>query len=100
MKKSVKKTTEKYLTENKFQKFEKTFEGSMRSIAGSFARVDASTEEHQKVMQLMLKEIIAIRDDNKYFRENILSLNTDGSSYDRRIDNLNMRVEKLESKIK
>ena len=50
-------------------------------------------------MALILKEIRAIHEDNKYFRESILTLNTDGSSYDKRISGLDVRVEKIESKI-
>ena len=100
MKKSAKKITEKYLTEKKFQTFEKSFESSMRSIAASFTRVDASMNALSKVMEMTLQEMKAIREDNKYFKDSILSLNTDGFSYDRRIEHLNVRVEKLELKVK
>jgi len=114
MKKAVKKTGGKYLTERKFgvfqntfKKFENSFEINMRSIAKSFARVDESLGEinktlkmQQDVLQIMLKEITAIHEDNKYFRESISSLNKDGLYYDKRIENLDIRVEKLESKAK
>lgn len=93
MEKRIKKTTEKYVTE-------KTFEKSMRSIAGSFSRVDVSLEMHGKVLQEILKEIKTIHEENKYFRQSISNLNIDGLSYDRRIDNLSVRLEKLESKSK
>ncbi|MCX6752348.1 MAG: hypothetical protein NTZ87_02500 [Candidatus Nomurabacteria bacterium] len=89
MKKAIKKTIGKYVTEN-------TFEKHMGNIANSFARVDASLETHEKVLQEILKEIKAIHEDNKYFRESILSLNTDGISCDKKINNLTVRVEKLE----
>ena len=46
----------------------------------------------------MLKEISAIHEDNKRFRETVASLNMDGISYDRRIENLTVRVEKIEIK--
>ncbi len=89
MKKEVKKTTEKYVTE-------KTFEKSMKAIAKSFGRVDASLERHEKVLQEILKEIKTIHEDNKYFRQSISNLNIDGSSYDREIEDLKIRVERLE----
>ena len=107
MKKVVKKTTEKYVTEAKFGVFEKTFESSMRSIAKSFSDQNETLKIHTdmfkkngEVMELMLKEIKNIHEDNKYFKQNISSLNSDGLSYDRKIENLTLRVEKLESKNK
>jgi len=50
--------------------------------------------------EVMLKEIRTIHEDNKYFRANISALYTDGVSYDRKINNLTVRVEKLELKSK
>jgi len=93
MKKGVKKTTEKYVTES-------TFEKHMANIAKSFERVNASLERHEQVMQVMLKEITAIHEDTKSFRDNISTLYTDHVAYDRKIENLNVRVEKLELKSK
>ncbi|HEY4494050.1 MAG TPA: hypothetical protein VJB95_01295 [Candidatus Paceibacterota bacterium] len=93
MKKLVKGKTKKYLTEHKFRIFEKSFESNMRSIAKSFA-------DNAEVMSLILKEIKNIHEDNKYFKENISSLNSDGLSYNRKIANLTTRVEKFESNSK
>ena len=86
MKKGVKKTTEKYVTMSVFEK-------AMASIAKSFDR-------HEKVLQDILQELRAMREDNKYFRNSISNLNIDGSSYDRRIEDLKGRVERLEMQIK
>ncbi|MCX6755097.1 MAG: hypothetical protein NT068_00960 [Candidatus Nomurabacteria bacterium] len=82
MKKVVKKTTEKYVTE-------KTFEKSMQSIAKSF-------ENQDRVLDIIVKELRNIHEDNKNFRQSISSLDRDNSYNDRRIENLTMRVEKLE----
>ncbi|OGI77376.1 hypothetical protein A3B85_00860 [Candidatus Nomurabacteria bacterium RIFCSPHIGHO2_02_FULL_37_13] len=87
----MKKREEKYLTENKFKIFEKSFEGNMRSIAKSFA-------DNAEVMALILEEIRTIHEDNKYFRESISNLYGDVSRHDRKIGNLDIRVEKIESK--
>lgn len=86
MKKMVKKTSPKYLTE-------KTFEKHMQSVAKSFA-------DNAEVMTLILKEIRTIHEENKYFRASVSNLNIDGLSYDRKIENLTMRMEKIESKLK
>ncbi|MBI3888798.1 hypothetical protein HY311_03315 [Candidatus Nomurabacteria bacterium] len=92
MKKVVKKTAEKYVTEERFKKFESSFETNMANIAKSF-------ERHEKVMGHILKELQQMHEENKYFRQSISSLNSDGLSCDRRIDNLDIRIGKLEAKI-
>ena len=99
-KEEIKKTTEKYVTEktfntfeNRFDKFEARFESSARATAKSFAD---TTEIINKTTEIILKEIRTIHEDNKYFIQSISSLNTDGLSFDRKIENLTMRVEKLE----
>ena len=53
---------------------------------------------HGDVLQIMLKEIKAVHEDSKSFIENIATLYTDHVGYDRRIENLTVRVEKLELK--
>ena len=92
MKKGPQKTTEKYVTEKTFKKFESSFGINMQNIAKSF-------ERHEKVMDHILKELQQMHEENKYFRQSISSLNNDGLSYDRKIDNLSVRVEKLEAKM-
>lgn len=52
----------------------------------------------QDVLQIMLKEIKAVHEDSKSFRDNISTLYTDHIAYDRKIDNLTVRVEKFEIK--
>ncbi len=98
MKKVAKKITEKYVTE-------KTFEKHMGSIARSFAKVEESLENinktlvvQQGVLQTMIKEMKNFREDNKYTRSTLSDFTGDVSSHDRKIDNLTMRVERLESK--
>ena len=76
------------------------------SINRSFSRVEekmATKEDfkrQQDISQIMLKEIIAIHEDTKFYRENVSALYADGLSYDKRINNLTVRVEKLELKAK
>lgn len=96
MKKVAKNTTEKYVTEKFFKETFKSFEGRFESSARATAKAFADNAE---ITTLILKEIKAIHEENKYFRENISSLNSDGLSYNRKIDNLTARVEKLESKV-
>ena len=96
MKKQVK--TEKYVTEktfnsfeNRFDKFEDRFESSARATAKSFL-------DQAEVLAIILKEIRINNQDNKNFRQSISSLNSDGVYYNRKIENLTTRVEKLETK--
>lgn len=60
----------------------------------------ATLKTHHSVLQVMLKEITAIHEDTKSFRDNIATLYTDHVGYDRKISNLGARVEKLELKSK
>lgn len=96
MKKAAKKITLKYLTET-------TFEKHMRSIAKSFEtqnKVLASHSQilstHSQVLEVLLKEMKALHEDNKYARSTLSSFVGDVLSHDRKIDNLTIRVEKLE----
>jgi hypothetical protein len=116
MKKGPKKTTEKHVTEklfkktfssfeDRFNKFEARFDSSARATAKSFADnaevvagMLTQLQNINKITEIMLKEIRTIHEDNKYFRNSISSLNIESSSYDRRIENLTIRVEKLELK--
>ena len=86
MKKVVKKTTEKYVTE-------KTFETNMASIAKSFERVDAALE-------MVVQELKNLHEDNKYIRQTLSNFTGDVSRHDRKISDLDIRLEKLELKAK
>lgn len=68
------------------------------STANGFDKVDKRLDQHDKIFNLMIKEIKTIHEDNKYFRQSISSLNFNDLSYDRKIENLTIRVEKLELK--
>ena len=92
MKKTDKKAP-KYVTMSVFEK-------AMASIAKSFSGINEKLAQHDNAFVLILKEIRAIHNDNKEFRKSISGLTIDGLSYDRKIENLNLRVEKLESKVK
>ncbi len=81
----------KYVTET-------TFEKHMQSIAKSFAQINKTLVTHEEVMQNILKEIRVIHQDHKDFRLSISNLYSENMSRDRAIDNLDVRVEKLELK--
>ncbi|MFA5936294.1 MAG: hypothetical protein WC822_00235 [Candidatus Paceibacterota bacterium] len=118
MKKMPSKTTEKYVTEKvfketsktfekrfdefeeRFDEFEERFESSARATAKSFADVNETLKNITKVTEVMLKEIRTIHEDNKYFRQSISNLNINDFSYDRKIEDLTIRVDKLELKAK
>ena len=61
MKKLVKKTNEKYVTIPIFEK-------SMTSVAKSFARIDEALERHERVLEMILKELKNLRDDHRESR--------------------------------
>jgi len=92
-KREVKKTTEKYVTE-------KTFEKSMEAIAKSFARVEESLEKHERVLDMILKELKNLRDDHREIQHTLSNLEISFSKYDRKLEDLTLRVERLEMKVK
>ena len=71
---------------------------SFETLREDMGNVKKDVSNNTKVSNLILKEISTIHEDNKRFREIVVSLNMDGVSYDRRIENLTIRVEKLEIK--
>ena len=77
---------EKYVTE-------KTFEKAMTGIAKTLARMD---EKSTTSTELILREIRTLHEDNKHFRESLSEVNRTLAGHDRMIDDLDMRVEKLE----
>lgn len=84
---------EKHVSEETFKSFQHNYEKSMLSIAKSF-------ENQGKVMEMMLKEIHAIRVDYKEINKTLNNFVIDISFHERKIDNLTMRVEKLETRMK
>ncbi|MDO8659346.1 MAG: hypothetical protein Q7K54_01975 [Candidatus Parcubacteria bacterium] len=59
--------------------------------------IDEKLDKHDKIFHSIMRELKAMHEDRKYFRGTISSLNSDGLSYNRKIENLTIRVEKLES---
>ncbi len=86
MKKGTKKTSEKYVTE-------KTFERSMLGIAQNFIRIEES-------LSMIVRELRNLHEDNRYMRQTLSSFTGDVSRHDRKITDLDIRVEKLELKSK
>ena len=75
-------SSKNYVTEN-------TFEKHMRAIAKSL-------ETHEKVLEGILGELRSLREDNKYIKDTLNGFVSDVSRNDRKINNLTVRVEKLE----
>jgi hypothetical protein len=82
MNKQTKKKQLKYITEPIFEKH-------MRSIASSFEAVN-------KALSGIMHELQLMKEDYKEIRKNLSGFISDVSSHDRRIENLTIRVEKLE----
>ncbi len=62
--------------------------------------INEKLDKHDKIFHSMMKELRAMHEDRKYFRGTMSSLNSDGLSYNRKIENLTIRVEKLELQAK
>lgn len=100
MKKGVKKITEKYLTEGKFGIFEKTFEKSIISIAKSFNRMDERFDRQDKAFELLLKQMQSFTEESREHRQSMSSLMRTDVAQEKNIEDLQIRVERLEMRIK
>lgn len=89
-------TTEKYVTMS-------VFEDAMAAIARSFQQVDARFEHmeqrFEQKFEKVFEEFRLIHEDNREFRNRLISLERTLLLHDRKLENALVRVEKLESKI-
>lgn len=97
----------KYLTLDVFEK-------SMRSIARSFDSVNKNFEkvfekldqhskildQHSKAFEIVLKEMVGFREEAKEHRLAMSSMNHTDIAQQRKIEGLELRIEKLEYKLK
>ena len=91
MKREVRKTTQKYVTET-------IFERHMRAIAKSLNDLQDQATTQNQVSQMILKELTALHEDNKKMRDTLSGFVSDVLKHDHKINNLTIRVEKLEVK--
>lgn len=66
------------------------------STSKGFESIDKKLDQHDKIFELMIKDLKTIHEDNKYFRQTVSILNSNDLFYDRKIEDLTTRVEKLE----
>ena len=100
MKKKVVKKEQKYLTEKKFQVFEKTFEQYMGSITRSFSKMDERFDRHDKAFSLILKNMQVFTEEAREHRQSMSILMRTDVSQERDIENLKTRVDRLEMQVK
>ena len=110
MKKGAVKKEPKYLTEakfgsfenkfkgfeTKFHVFENTFEKSMVSIAKSFDRIDKKLDQHDKAFEVLLKQMQTFTEEGREHRQSMSSLIHTDIKQERAIEDLQIRVERLE----
>lgn len=107
MKKIAKKTTEKYLTEAKFGIFERAFGKHMTSIAKSFSGLDERFDKieqrlirHDKAFELLFKQMQVFTEEAREHRQTMAGLVHTDIKQEREVEDLRIRVERLEMKIK
>lgn len=89
MKKPTKEIKQKYVTEA-------TFEKHMRSIAHSFDGLGKGLENLTKAVTGLAQHMNIIKEDMKDMKGTLSSFVSDVNSHERRIENLTVRVERLE----
>jgi phage shock protein A len=91
MMKKIAKKEPKYVTMPVFEK-------AMDFMAKSFAKVFEKLERHDKAFELVLKEMRDYSQEAREHRMMMSDLNHSDISQERRIEGLEIRVEKLERK--
>lgn len=99
MKKEVKKINQKYLTEGKFGVFEKHFENHMANIAKLFAKINERLAQHDKAFELILKQMQTFTEEAREHRQTMANLMHTDIRQERSVEDLRIRVERLEMKI-
>ena len=100
MKRQRIKKEQKHLTESKFRVFETTFEKHMANIAKSFSRIDERLTRHDKAFELVLKQMQQFTEEAREHRQTMSSLMHTDISQERTIEDLKIRVERIEAQIK
>ena len=88
----IKKTTAKYVTMSAFEK-------AMSSIAKSFSRMEERFTQHDKAFELLFKQMQVYTEEAREHRQTMSSLIHTDVKQERDVEDLKIRVEKLESKI-
>lgn len=83
------------------------FEKAMASVAQSFYREDKRSDEfekilnqHEKAFIVTMKEIQAFREEMKEYRQTMSSLMHTDIKQERNVEDIKIRVERLEMKVK
>ena len=83
------------------------FEKSMVNIAHAFEKVDdrfrkieERLDRHEQILEQIIKELRILSEGQKEIKKSILNLEIGLSKYDRKLEDLVARVERLEMKIK
>lgn len=91
MKKNI--SAEKYITMSVFEK-------AMASIARSFSKIEEKLDKTDQIASLVLKEMQIYREESKENRMTMSLLNHNEIKQEHRVSGLELRIEKLEQKIK
>lgn len=78
----------------------KDIDERFRSIDERFNGIDERLDRHEKVFETILHGIRNLHEDNKYMRSTLTGFVRDTSVHGQRIDDLTIRVERLEQKVK
>ena len=95
----MKKTTKKVTIDDLAKMIEEDVVDRM-ATKDNIKNIDEKLDKHDKIFHSIMKELKAMHEDRKYFRATVSGLNSDGIFYNRKIENLTVRVEKLELKAK
>ena len=94
----IKKTTGKYVTENTFEKHMRAIAKSLNALQEQATAQAKLLGTHGEAINTVIGELKNLHEDNKKMRDTLSSFISDVLMHDRKIENLTVRVEKLEVK--
>lgn len=93
MKKNVLKSEPKYVTMSAFEK-------AMGSVSRSFSKIEEKLGKHDEAFTLILKQMQIFTEEAREHRQTMSSLMHSDISQERQVEDLKIRVERLETRIK
>ena len=93
MRKKITTNNLKYVTMSALEK-------AMVSVAKSFSRMDERFDKHDKAFELILKQNQKFREEGREHRQTMSSLKYTDIKQERELEDLKIRVERLETRVK
>ena len=94
------RTGEKYVTMSAFEKSMVNIARAFEKVDDRFRKIEDRLDRHEQILERIMKELQILSEGQKEIRKSIVNIEIGLSRYDRKLEELTLRVERLESKLK